>query len=814
MPLNFSAAHSSRITKRNKNPLLKRSLSSPFAGHARRKPLQRSHSKPETSLDLDDDLFEDRLSDLGLVNTLASDLILRDVAQSLRYIRHRMFSELPEKGGLNSTRISEVLNYRKALPPIVTLAQIHAFLDSPTNTEREIAELVKGGAIRKIFIPGRGVGGAAMGEGLVLAEDWERIVHAASELDEDMKNKFVTLLQSYPAALSFPRSIFSSIEASDLMKAGFLTSSSNPWTSINTFSRPGEASISTLASLSAAGSRSASGSIAAAGGEGAVHEAGGGGCGIRRASSHLVVWEEDGTRESVEDGGEFHLSLPTTGPYLRLLASTRAHLMSLLSKSKYREAPLDLLRERWDGGIAADDPASKARRARGEFAGVLPGRTRKWKQYYGLNFEWVLAECLGAGLVEVFETGSVGKACPYIRERVTKAWQYSLAAFSLVLQSHLLHRSCFVVPARLIPASDMEPLQDTTAESDLGLSSIDETQFQDFDPSTVKLDHLDGKLQRRHRKGHSSERRKKDKGAKKRKRARDKHQSLISPAQFDFGAASFAVVVIINHPSILSVAAQNENFHWGIRNSCVDATGSPTSIQGALVLRRPLKPLFGFLDLPPELRNQVYAHWQHNNTSFVEKDDEEWHSYHTNVIYPPSPSLLRAHNTMATEAKETYESILYWNPIIYLTTAQLYDFLQEATLNERAALNLVHIRYQCTASVDSTRGPERAYDAFVLLGECPNLSVLVIRRNSDNPRTGDRFVPLHEDYPGVWALRGIRNLRRLQFEGYKPVTRELRKILQRELKRKTRRTAREEQTVQARRWRERDSLEAGSDPQG
>jgi hypothetical protein len=39
---------------------------------------------------------------------------------------------------------------------------------------------------------------------------------------------------------------------------------------------------------------------------------------------------------------------------------------------------------------------------------VLPGRTRKWKDFHGLKFEWVLAECLGAGLVEVFETGSVG----------------------------------------------------------------------------------------------------------------------------------------------------------------------------------------------------------------------------------------------------------------------------------------------------------------------------------------------------------------------------------------------------------------------
>lgn len=70
---------------------------------------------------------------------------------------------------------------------------------------------------------------------------------------------------------------------------------------------------------------------------------------------------------------------------------------------------MSILNERWDGGIAADGEQSQARKARGEFIGVLPGRTKKWKQFYGLRFEWVLEECVGAGLVELFETGSVGK---------------------------------------------------------------------------------------------------------------------------------------------------------------------------------------------------------------------------------------------------------------------------------------------------------------------------------------------------------------------------------------------------------------------
>ena len=90
--------------------------------------------------------------------------------------------------------------------------------------------------------------------------------------------------------------------------------------------------------------------------------------------------------------------------------AARSHLVSLISKSRFKEIPLYLLRERWDGGVLADDSAAKAKKYRGEFAGVLPSQTRKWKQYYGLSFDWVLAECLGAGLIELFETGSVGRA--------------------------------------------------------------------------------------------------------------------------------------------------------------------------------------------------------------------------------------------------------------------------------------------------------------------------------------------------------------------------------------------------------------------
>ncbi|SLM33447.1 Serine-threonine protein kinase 19 [Lasallia pustulata] len=409
MPLNFSAAHSSRITKpKAKNPLLRRSSSSLFANAARRKPIiQRAQSKPE-AVEEDEDFFGDRLDDTGLVTSLATDLSLRDVAQMIRYTRSHMFDPVPERGGMDSTQIAELLNLRKSLPPIVSVAHVHALITSPTAAEREIAELTKAGVVRKISIPGRGTGGSSMGEGVVLMTDWEEKIREASSITLDLQNEFIQYLRAHPLAPTLSQGTLAAADATALMRLGFVTASSQQWASANVFSRPDAASSGTLTSISSI-SKAASGSMAAIGGESAVHQAGGGSGGLRRSSSQCDAYPEEQVHRLLNGGGEFLMSLPSTGPYLRLLTSARSHLVSLLSKTKYKEAPLYLLRERWDGGIAADDPASKAKKYRGEFVGILPGKTRKWKQFYGLNFDWVLAESVGAGLVEVFETGSVGR---------------------------------------------------------------------------------------------------------------------------------------------------------------------------------------------------------------------------------------------------------------------------------------------------------------------------------------------------------------------------------------------------------------------
>ena len=204
MSLLFSAAHSSRITKRTNytNPSLKRSSSSPFKGLKQRKPIQRSHSKPETVHTDEDDLFNDSLEDLGIVNSLTTDLSLRDVAQVIQHVRSHMFDAMPESGGFNSTRIAEILNFRRFLPPTVTVSHIHTMTVSPTKTEREIAELIKSGTVRKIVIPGRGMGGSSIGEGLILFTDIEKLIRGTKDLGQDLSSEFIFL---YTIALDYER---------------------------------------------------------------------------------------------------------------------------------------------------------------------------------------------------------------------------------------------------------------------------------------------------------------------------------------------------------------------------------------------------------------------------------------------------------------------------------------------------------------------------------------------------------------------------------------------------------------------------------
>jgi hypothetical protein len=374
------------------NPLLRRKSSSPFANLQRSKP---TNSRKTSAIDK-----EERLDDTGLVASLAAKGVRQDVISLMRYIQSRAFDKVPDRGaGMGSERTSEVLRFRKALPPIVTLAHLHAISKSSTETERELARLIAEGKVRKITVPGRGRGGAAVGDGIVLVEDWTKCIREEEALDEDLKEKYIALLSTHRTSPTTPISSLSDIEERNLVNTGFLTSP-NALTAMlgDLFLPPG--SSSSLATVSSAGSRAATGTLAAVGGAGAVHESGGSGNNLSTRDKPIRDREREMT-----------FALPGTGIYLKLIVAARQHLLHILKSisPRHREATMEILKEKWEGNTP-NDPLNRLKRERGEWGGVLPGKTKRWREFYGMRFERVLAECVGSGLVELFDTGAVGMA--------------------------------------------------------------------------------------------------------------------------------------------------------------------------------------------------------------------------------------------------------------------------------------------------------------------------------------------------------------------------------------------------------------------
>ncbi|KAM0701393.1 hypothetical protein Q7P35_011754 [Cladosporium inversicolor] len=378
------------------NPLLRRKSSSPFANLQRSKP---NNARKTSAIDK-----EQRLDDTGLVASLAAKGVRQDVISLIRHIQSRAFDDVPDRGaGMGSERTSEVLRFRKALPPIVTLAHLHAISRSSTDTERELARLVAEGKVRKITVPGRGRGGAAVGDGVVLVEDWVTCIRAEEALDEELREKYIALLSTHRTSPTTPTGSLSDVEERNLVNTGFLTSP-NALTAMlgDLFLPPG--SSSSLATVSSAGSRAATGTLAAVGGAGAVHESGG--------SGNTLATRDNRPSNTIKGKErEMTFALPGTGIYLKLLVAARQHLLHILKSisPRHREATMEILKEKWEGNTP-NDPLNRLKRERGEWGGVLPGKTKRWKEFYGMRFECVLAECVGSGLVELFDTGAVGMA--------------------------------------------------------------------------------------------------------------------------------------------------------------------------------------------------------------------------------------------------------------------------------------------------------------------------------------------------------------------------------------------------------------------
>ncbi|KAJ5782798.1 hypothetical protein N7457_004572 [Penicillium paradoxum] len=369
MTLRLTSAPVSGIKKRKASAPKPRA--SPFAAHARRKPTSGGANSLKSTADLG---YDDPLPDIGGSHFISETAPVQNVLQAIQYIRDGMFEDLPARAGMNSTRIAEVLNLRRSLPPLASVAHVHTLLEAPTQVEREIVEQIQAGRIRRLIIPGRGNDAAGLGDCLVLAEDWEKLVQDSPSLEQPVKEKFLDILKRMGTSSAISHGVFTTDEYRALLRAGFVVSSSSY--------TQGTLSIASLPNLPQMAVSSAS------------------------RSESISHTERPVQSAAQARAATLFLSLPNTGTYLRLLGSGRAHMLALLRRSASAEVPLSLLKDRWEGAVESEKNIGK--RARGEFAGVLPGKTRKWKELYGMRFRWAVEEALGAGLVEIFETGSVG----------------------------------------------------------------------------------------------------------------------------------------------------------------------------------------------------------------------------------------------------------------------------------------------------------------------------------------------------------------------------------------------------------------------
>jgi hypothetical protein len=191
MPLRVTSATVSGIKKNKSSSTSRSTRASPFASHARTK-LSARRDGQATGRNFDKEILnDDSIEPLSYKGPWRETNNVEGVLQAMRHITKSMFNELPAaRAGMNSTRIAEVLNLRRSLPPLVSVAHIHTVLQAPTQVEREIVSLLRSGQLRRLIVPGRGNDAAGLGDCLILADDLNALVRDSGDLEQDLKSMY------------------------------------------------------------------------------------------------------------------------------------------------------------------------------------------------------------------------------------------------------------------------------------------------------------------------------------------------------------------------------------------------------------------------------------------------------------------------------------------------------------------------------------------------------------------------------------------------------------------------------------------------
>lgn len=86
---------------------------------------------------------------------------------------------------------------------------------------------------------------------------------------------------------------------------------------------------------------------------------------------------------------QYSVAYPNCGLFLKLINAGRSWLVKCLNKSKHKELLETDILQKWEGGATASGN---------------PRLTNFKKPFYGYDLYWILADTLGAGVVEVFNT--------------------------------------------------------------------------------------------------------------------------------------------------------------------------------------------------------------------------------------------------------------------------------------------------------------------------------------------------------------------------------------------------------------------------
>ncbi|KAK6521416.1 hypothetical protein TWF506_001634 [Arthrobotrys conoides] len=402
MSLKFTASY--RIKK-----------SQPGAASQRKNPLNQLHRKstssprksssipstPPVSSITNGDNNDDHDDSLSLYSpswpiTSRSDPLPTTVLEGMTYILSHQFTPLPPTlTGLGISRdlLAEILNYRKSFPLVVPLPHLHSVLLSPTETEREITSLVADGTLRRVTIK---TGNMTSLDGVISTDDFLKSIASSSALDVEMKDAFLSLFVNNPSLTTITsdptaENTLPKETIMALLSAGFLTINSidaftsssvdittlTP-TSAMTYIAPipekDHSHISTLSSLSSISSNNRDAS---------------------KSSSSKPSKSKSAFIEYV-------ITPPSLGLLTNLYSGTKSHLLDILRHCPHRQATIEFVREKWDGGVSKNK-GSVRKKKDGEVK--FEGRTRKWREYKGVSVEWVLGGLLGGGVIEGFGKG-------------------------------------------------------------------------------------------------------------------------------------------------------------------------------------------------------------------------------------------------------------------------------------------------------------------------------------------------------------------------------------------------------------------------